>query len=166
MGRHAALAVRARTRQSPSHCVPQIVLTFVLVLTVYATIDPMRTTTGLAPLAIGFAVGIAHLFALGITGCGINPARSLGPALVLGTAQHRQDLWVFLVGPVVGGLLAAPLYMYLLAEEPFVGGLVGKLRQKPQEIETAKIYPERRESPSPVKRAPEEEGDPEGDEKA
>merc|ERR1712087_474132 len=79
----------------------EVVLTFLLCFTVLATIDPSRQATHIGPLAIGMAVGVAHLVAVPITGCGINPARSLGPAIFANNDQAREDLWVFLLAPFV-----------------------------------------------------------------
>lgn len=95
----------------------EVFLTFVLVFCVYATIDPNREATGLGPLAIGMAVGIAHLVAVPITGCGINPARSFGPAIFADNSKAREDLWVFLIAPFIGGAAAALAYPFWFAEE-------------------------------------------------
>lgn len=100
--------------------ITEMFLTFVLVFTVYATIDPDREGTGLGPLAIGMAVGIAHLIAVPITGCGINPARSLGPAIFADNDQAREDLWVFLLAPFIGAALAAVAYLFWFAEVNFM----------------------------------------------
>jgi MIP family channel proteins len=97
----------------------EMVLTFVLVFTVYATIDPNRAATGQGPLAIGMAVMIAHFIAVPATGCGINPARSLGPAIFADQDEAREDLWVFLTAPFLGGALAAVAYLYWFAEKHF-----------------------------------------------
>jgi len=97
----------------------EMVLTFVLVFTVYATIDPNREATGQGPLAIGVAVMIAHFIAVPATGCGINPARSLGPAIFADQDVAREDLWVFLTAPFLGGGLAAVSYLYWFAEKQF-----------------------------------------------
>lgn len=99
--------------------ITEMFLTFVLVFTVYATIDPNREATGMGPLAIGMAVGIAHLVAVPITGCGINPARSLGPAIFANNDQAREDLWVFLLAPFAGAAIAAVLYPFWFAKENF-----------------------------------------------
>lgn len=103
--------------------VAEMILTYLLCFTVMATIDPHRDATGLGPLAIGMAVGVAHLILVPITGCGINPARSLGPALFADQAVAREDLWVFILAPLMGGALAAVLYPFWFAKENFTGGL-------------------------------------------
>jgi len=105
----------------------EFILTFLLCFTVFATIDPKRKASeNLGPLAIGMAVGVAHLIAVPITGCGINPARSLGPALFASADAAKEDLWVFLLAPLFGGVVAAVLYPFWFAEVNFTGGLRGK----------------------------------------
>ncbi len=82
----------------------EIVLTFILVFAVFAVaIDP-RGPQYLAPIVIGLAVFVDHLFGVTITGASMNPARSFGPALV---AWEWADHWIYWVGPGAGAALAA-----------------------------------------------------------
>nr|CAD1840749.1 unnamed protein product [Ananas comosus var. bracteatus] len=85
----------------------EIVGTFVLVYTVFAATDPKRTARDsfvpvLVPLPIGFAVFAVHLATIPITGTGINPARSLGPAVIYNQHKAWHDQWIFWVGPLLG----------------------------------------------------------------
>merc|ERR1719491_2329803 len=117
--------------------VTEIILTFLLCFTVLATVDPSREATHIAPLAIGMAVGVAHLIAVPITGCGINPARSLGPALFADKDEAKEDLWVFLVAPFMGAVLAAVLYPFWFAKENFAaGGLRDRFKKDSTTVET------------------------------
>ncbi len=85
----------------------EVILTFALVFTVFATaIDP-KGLTKLAPVAIGFVILVDHLVGVPLTGASMNPARSLGPALISGTWDTH---WLYWVGPAIGGALAAILY--------------------------------------------------------
>ncbi|GLT85433.1 hypothetical protein SLE2022_036230 [Rubroshorea leprosula] len=87
----------------------EIVLTFSLLFTVYATIvDPKKgSIDGLGPLLTGFVVGANILAGGAFSGASMNPARSFGPALVSG---DWTDHWVYWVGPLIGGALAGFIY--------------------------------------------------------
>jgi len=89
--------------------VMEMVITFALVYTVYATAaDPKKGSLGtIAPIAIGFIVGANILAAGPFSGGSMNPARSFGPAVVSG---DFTDNWVYWVGPLVGGGLAGVVY--------------------------------------------------------
>ena len=90
----------------------EIVMTAVLVATVLETAVSKGNaiSKSFAPLAIGFAVFCGHAVLLPIDGCSINPARSLGPAIVSGT--WPGTFWVFVVGPYLGALAAIPFYLF------------------------------------------------------
>jgi MIP family channel proteins len=91
--------------------------TFILVWTVFAVTLARRGNSGtLAPLYIGLAVLIAHIVLVPLTGCGINPARSFGPAVING---RWDDQWVYWVGPLIGAALASLIYTfaYLMDDE-------------------------------------------------
>lgn len=94
----------------------EIVMTFGLVYTVYATaVDPKKGDLGtIAPIAIGFIVGANILAGGAFTGASMNPAVSFGPALVSWTwANH----WVYWVGPLVGGGIAGLVYESLFINQ-------------------------------------------------
>jgi aquaporin Z len=71
---------------------------------------------GFAGLAIGLALAVVHLIGIPLTGTSVNPARSLGPALVVGHAALSQ-VWLFIVAPLVGGIVAAAFYRFLFPAE-------------------------------------------------
>lgn len=87
----------------------EIVLTFSLLFTVYATIvDPKKgSIDGLGPMLTGFVVGANILAGGAFSGASMNPARSFGPALV---SWDWTDHWVYWVGPLIGGGLAGFIY--------------------------------------------------------
>ncbi|PWA42453.1 Aquaporin-like protein [Artemisia annua] len=97
----------------------EIIGTFVLVYTVFSATDPKRNARDshvpvLAPLPIGFAVFMVHLATIPITGTGINPARSLGSAVIYNNEKVWDDHWIFWVGPFVGAMAAAVYHQYIL----------------------------------------------------
>jgi len=88
----------------------EIVLTMLFVLVVLgATAKTNGATNNFAGLAIGLALILIHLVGIHYTGTSVNPARSIGPALFEG-GKALADLWVFIVGPFVGGALAAVVW--------------------------------------------------------
>lgn len=94
----------------------EIALTFLLVFVV-VTVTSRRGATPAAGAAIGLALVIIHIVGIPLTGTSVNPARSLGPALFAGGGALSQ-LWVFIVAPLVGGILAAGVYPLLYGPEP------------------------------------------------
>ncbi|KAG8099994.1 hypothetical protein GUJ93_ZPchr0013g35420 [Zizania palustris] len=97
----------------------EIIGTFVLVYTVFSATDPKRNARDshvpvLAPLPIGFAVFMVHLATIPITGTGINPARSLGAAVIFNNSKAWHNHWIFWVGPLAGAAIAAFYHQYIL----------------------------------------------------
>lgn len=87
----------------------EIVLTMVFVLVVLGTTDSEKGAGNFAGLAIGLSLVLIHLVGIHYTGTSVNPARSVGPALFEGGVALEQ-LWVFIVGPFVGAILAAGIW--------------------------------------------------------
>lgn len=94
------------------------ILTFILMFVIMAVATDVRAVGQAAAIAIGGTIGLEALFAGPITGASMNPARSLGPALVAG---DFADLWVYLVGPVAGAALGALVYRALRTRTEEVG---------------------------------------------
>ena len=88
-----------------SALIAEIVLTFIFVLVVHGSTSE-RAPKGFAGLSIGLTLVLIHLVAIPIDGTSVNPARSLGPALFVGGTALSQ-LWLFIVAPIIGGILAA-----------------------------------------------------------
>lgn len=91
----------------------EMILTFFLVMTVVSTAFDPRAPKGFYGLAIGLVLAFDILMAGPLTGASMNPARTFGPALAAG---HWDNFLVYLIGPLVGGALAALVYEYFLAK--------------------------------------------------
>ena len=72
-----------------------------------------RAPKGFAPIAIGLVLTLIHLICIPIDNTSVNPARSIGPALFAGSDAIVQ-LWLFILAPIVGGLIAGAVYAMLL----------------------------------------------------
>lgn len=94
----------------------EIVLTFIFVAVVLSVTTKIASTA-LSGLAIGIALATVHLMGIPFTGTSVNPARSLGPALMVGGTALSQ-LWLFIVAPLIGGAIAALAVRYLYPNAP------------------------------------------------
>ncbi len=90
--------------------VVELILTFAFVLTVLAATKKEKCTSG---LVIGLALTLVHIFGIPFTGTSVNPARSIGPAIFTDGVALEQ-LPVFIIAPLLGGILAALLYRFVL----------------------------------------------------
>lgn len=75
-----------------------------------------RAPAGFAPLAIGLGLTLIHLISIPVTNTSVNPARSTGPAIVVG-GLALQQLWIFWIAPIVGGVIGGALYKSVVPEQ-------------------------------------------------
>ena len=87
----------------------EAVLTFIFVLCILGVTDSKFKHGSFGGLIIGFALVLVHIIGISFTGTSVNPARSIGPAILAG-GDALKYLWVFIVGPLVGGAVAALVY--------------------------------------------------------
>ncbi len=88
----------------------EIIFTCIFVLVVLGTTSKTNgSTNNFAGLAIGLTLILVHLVCIRYTGTSVNPARSIGPALFQG-GTALSNLWIFIVGPFVGGALASIIW--------------------------------------------------------
>jgi MIP family channel proteins len=93
--------------------VVELLITFVLVIVVIAVATDRRVPQGVAPVAIGGALAAAVFIGAPLTGAGVNPARALGPMIAAGALANW---WLYLIAPIIGGLLAGGLYRGVLMQ--------------------------------------------------
>ena len=91
----------------------EAILTFMFVLVVLAVSKKDSCTNG---IVIGLALTLVHIIGIPFTGTSVNPARSIGPAILTG-GEALNQLWLFILAPLVGGILAALFYKFVIAAE-------------------------------------------------
>ena len=94
-----------------SAIVTEVILTFVFIYTILGVTSD-ESKSNVAGLVIGLTLTFVHLIGIRLTGTSVNPARSLAPAIFLGGTALKQ-VWVFIVAPFVGSILATYVYKYL-----------------------------------------------------
>ena len=99
----------------------EVVLTAVFLYIILGSTDT-RAPKGLAPLAIGLGLTLIHLISILVSNTSVNPARSIGPALFAGTDALAQ-VWLFVLAPLLGALIAGATYAALLGQAEDVAPL-------------------------------------------
>lgn len=94
----------------------EIVLTFIFVLTILGVTSPNAKHGSFGGLIIGLTLTLVHILGIGLTGTSVNPARSIGPAIVAAISGNTEPiacLGVFIIAPLIGAALAAVIYKFL-----------------------------------------------------
>lgn len=94
-----------------SGLVTEIVMTFMFLVIILGALDS-RAPKGFAPIAIGLGLTLIHLISIPVTNTSVNPARSTGVAIYVG-GWAIQQLWLFWLAPIIGGLLGGYFYKFL-----------------------------------------------------
>ena len=89
----------------------EVILTFVFVIAILG-VTSREGNSSVAGIVIGLTLTLVHILGIYFTGTSVNPARSFGPALLVG-GDALKNVWVFIVAPLVGGILAALVYKFL-----------------------------------------------------
>lgn len=98
----------------------EVLLTFVFVMAILGVTSKKGNYGHTAGIVIALSLVAVHILGIGLTGTSVNPARSLGPAIVAAISGNTAPIavvWVFIVGPLAGGVLAAVVYRYLEASK-------------------------------------------------
>lgn len=111
--------------------ITEFVLTFMFLTIIMGATD-RRAPQGFAPVAIGLGLTLIHLIGIPVTNVSVNPARSLGPALIVGIfGSHTlalSQVWLFWLAPILGGIAAGSLYLSVFTES--------RVEREPQPVET------------------------------
>lgn len=97
----------------------EIVLTFIFVMTILGVTSKKAGHGSFGGLIIGLTLTLVHILGIGLTGTSVNPARSIGPAIVTAISGNGAPIacvWVFIVGPFIGAAFAALVYKFLEKE--------------------------------------------------
>jgi len=101
---------------APAGLLVEAALTFFFVFVILGVTSKKFNHGSFGGLIIGLTLTLVHILGIGLTGTSVNPARSVGPAIVCllnGNAGPLTDVWVFVAGPLIGAALAATIYTYL-----------------------------------------------------
>jgi aquaporin Z len=104
---------------SPAHYnlqagfIAEVVFTFIFLFVIFGSTSTKNIHGGFAGISIGLSLVLIHIVGIPVTGVSVNPARSIGPALLVGGPAISQ-LWLFIVAPVIGAILSAVIWRYLL----------------------------------------------------
>ncbi len=93
----------------------EVILTFVFVIAILG-VTSKQENGAVAGIVIGLSLVLVHILGISFTGTSVNPARSFGPALLVG-GEALKNVWVFILAPLVGGVLAAITYKFLSTEK-------------------------------------------------
>uniref|UniRef100_A0A452TQC7 Aquaporin-6 n=1 Tax=Ursus maritimus TaxID=29073 RepID=A0A452TQC7_URSMA len=122
-----------------------LVLTLQLVLCVFVSTDS-RQASGSPATMMGISLALGHLIGVYFTGCSMNPARSFGPAIIIGKFEVH---WIFWVGPLTGAVLGSLIYNFILFPDTKTMAQRLAILVGTEEVEkVAEAEPEKRESQS------------------
>ena len=94
----------------------ETVFTFIFLLVIFGSTSGQNANGGFAGLAIGLTLVLIHIVGIKVTGVSVNPARSIGPAIFAG-GEALTQLWLFIVAPIAGGVLAAITWKQVLGRD-------------------------------------------------
>lgn len=93
--------------------IAETIFTFIFLLVIFGSTSTKNINGGFAGLAIGLSLVLIHIVGIPVTGVSVNPARSIGPALLVG-GQAISQLWLFIVAPILGAILSAAVWRFVL----------------------------------------------------
>ena len=96
--------------------IPFYIIIYVVFVFTILGVTSEEKNSSVSGLVIGLTLTFVHLFGIGLTGTSVNPARSLAPAVLQG-GSALSNVWIFIVAPVVGAILAGLFHKYVLKDK-------------------------------------------------
>ncbi len=96
--------------------IAEVILTFIFLLVIFGSTSTKNINGGFAGLAIGLSLVLIHIVGIPVTGVSVNPARSIGPAVLVGGAALSQ-VWLFILAPIIGATLSAIVWKSVLERD-------------------------------------------------
>ena len=107
---HAMLGATLPVGSPWRSCILELILTAILMFVILSVSSGSSEKGMMAGIAVGAVIGLEAMFAGPVCGASMNPARSIAPAVVSG---HLESLWVYIVGPILGVMIVAPLHRWM-----------------------------------------------------
>ena len=99
-----------------SGLIAEVIFTFIFLLVIFGSTSTKNINGGFAGLSIGLSLVLIHIVGIPITGVSVNPARSIGPAILIG-GQALSQVWLFIIAPIAGAILSAIVWNSMI-EKP------------------------------------------------
>lgn len=116
VGKNSGLGANALYNNNiPVSFIIEVILTFVFVIAILG-VTSKEQNSSVSGIVIGLTLTLVHILGISFTGTSVNPARSFGPALFVG-GDALTNVWVFILAPLVGGVLAALVYKFLSSKK-------------------------------------------------
>ena len=116
LGQNGYAASSPQQYNMMSGFIAEALFTFIFLLVILGSTSTKNIHGGFAGLSIGLSLVLIHIVGIPITGVSVNPARSIGPGLLVG-GEAISQLWMFIVAPIVGAILAAGIWRFMLEKE-------------------------------------------------
>ena len=113
LGQNGYASASPQNYSLASGFISEVVFTTIFLLVIFGSTSTKNIHGGFAGLAIGLSLVLIHIVGIPVTGVSVNPARSIGPAIIVGGTAITQ-LWLFIVAPILGSIIAALIWRFFV----------------------------------------------------